>query len=173
MRKAVLFVLVVVAALAAYHLLHRRNERLIQTVESVRQEAASAPDLSLTDLNGDRIHTSSYKGKIVLVNFWAAWCVPCRQEIPEFVKLQEKYPDKVQIIGISLDDSESELRRFYKTQRINYPIVLGNLEIADAYGGILGLPTTYIIDQQGRIRGHQVGSTNFGKLERQIASLSQ
>lgn len=167
MRKAVLFILVLVAALAAYQLLHRRANLSIQPVEP------SAPDLSLTDLNGEPVHTANYKGKIVLVNFWAAWCVPCRKEIPDFVRLQEKYPDKVQIIGISLDDSASELRNFYKTQRINYPIVQGDLKIADAYGGILGLPTTYIIDKEGRIRGHQVGSTNFDKLEQQIASLSQ
>lgn len=167
MRKAVLFVLVVVAALAAYQFLHRGAKLSILPVEP------SAPDLSLTDLNGKPVHTANYTGKIVLVNFWAAWCVPCRKEIPEFVKLQEKYPDKVQIIGISLDDSSSELRKFYKTQRINYPIVQGDLKIADAYGGILGLPTTYIIDEKGHIRGHQVGSTNFDKLEQQIASLSQ
>lgn len=167
MRKAVLFVLVVAAALAAYQLLHRRTKLSIQPVEP------PAPNLSLTDLNGEPVHTANYKGKIVLVNFWAAWCVPCRKEIPEFVRLQEKYPDKIQIIGISLDDSKSELLKFYKTQRINYPIVQGDLKIADAYGGILGLPTTYIIDEEGRIRGHQVGSTNFGQLEQQIASLSQ
>lgn len=167
MRKAVLLVLVAVAALAAYQLLHRRANVFIQPVE------VAAPDLSLADLNGNPVHTSSYSGKIVLVNFWAAWCVPCRKEIPEFVKLQAKYPDKVQIIGISLDDSESELRRFYKTERINYPIIPGDLKVADAYGGILGLPTTYIIDQEGRIRGRQVGSTNFGKLEQQITGLLQ
>ncbi|MGE5325008.1 MAG: redoxin domain-containing protein [Actinomycetota bacterium] len=165
MRKAVLFVLVVLAAVLTYELLHHRTHQRIQPVEP------SAPDLSLTDLNGAPIRTTGYNGKIVLVNFWAAWCVPCREEIPEFMKLQEEYPDKVQIIGISLDDSESELRNFYKTQRINYPIVLGNLKIADAYGGILGLPTTYIIDQKGHIRGHQVGSTNFSKLELQINGL--
>jgi len=165
MRKAVLFVLVVLAALVTYRVANRRFNLPIQPAQP------SAPDLSLTDLNGDPIHTSSYRGKILLVNFWAAWCVPCRQEIPEFISLQEKYPGKVQIIGISLDDNESELRKFYKTQRINYPIVQGNLKIADAYGGILGLPTTYIIDAQGRIRGHQVGSTNFSKLDQQIKGL--
>lgn len=167
MRKAVLFVLVVAAALAAYQLLHRRAKLSIRPMER------SAPNLSLTDLNDNPIHTADYKGKIVLVNFWAAWCVPCRKEIPEFVRLQEKYPGKIQIIGISLDDSASELRKFYRTQQINYPIVQGDLKIADAYGGILGLPTTYIIDEEGRIRGQQVGSTNFAKLEQQIARLSR
>lgn len=171
MRKAALFVLVALVALSCYSLLHRRPTRFIQPVEPARQRPASAPNLALTDLNGNPVHT--LKGKIVLVNFWAAWCVPCRHEIPEFMRLQQKYADKVQVIGISLDDSESELRKFYEAQRINYPIVLGNLNIADAYGGILGLPTTYIIDQEGRIRARQVGSTNFDKLEQQIRALLQ
>src|SRR5215831_8001706 len=107
-----------------------------------------APQLLLSDLNGQALNTGSFKGKVVLVNFWAAWCTPCADEVPQFIALQQKYADKgLQVIGISIDDSESELRAFYRKFGMNYPVIAGSQQIAQAYGGILGLPTTLIIDR--------------------------
>ena len=169
MRRAVRFLLAVIVALAIFetgrHLAHRTSG-----IPSPPPSVA-APDLSMTDLEGNHINTGDYRGKLLLVNFWAAWCVPCAEEIPQFMKLQEKYQTKLQVIGISIDDKESELRSFYKNHKMNYPVIRGNQRIADGYGGVPGLPTTYIIDQEEHIRGRLVGATDFQKLEQQISSL--
>jgi thiol-disulfide isomerase/thioredoxin len=169
MRKAGLFLLTVILALALFQI--RRHFPPGDAKSSVRPLLPAAPDLWLTDLNGNSIHTDGYKGKVVLVNFWAAWCTPCAEEIPQFMELQEKYQTKLQVIGISIDDQESELRSFYKDHKMNYPVIPGDQKTADAYGGVLGLPTTYIIDQENHVRGRQVGATDFQKLEQQISSL--
>ena len=169
MGRAVLFLLAIIVALAIFetgrHLAHRTS-RIPSPPPSV-----AAPDLSMTDLEGNHINTGDYRGKLLLINFWAAWCVPCAEEIPQFMKLQEKYQTKLQVIGISIDDKESELRSFYKSHKMNYPVIRGDQRIADGYGGVPGLPTTYIIDQEEHIRGRLVGATDFQKLEQQISSL--
>ncbi|HLJ27619.1 MAG TPA: TlpA disulfide reductase family protein [Candidatus Angelobacter sp.] len=131
-----------------------------------------APQLWLVDLSGTPFNTSSFKGKVVLVNFWAAWCTPCAQEVPHFVELQQRYQDQgLQIIGISIDDSDSELRDFYRKFKMNYPVIAGNQKLAQAYGGILGLPTTLVIGRHGFVQGKYVGSTDFGVLEQEVVAL--
>lgn len=161
MRKAALLLSLAAVAVGLYTAIHY----------GLRPSRHSA-EQTFTDLNGDRIRLSNYRGKLLLVNFWAAWCVPCREEIPEFIKLQEKYRDQgLQVIGISIDDTESELRDFYREYKMNYPVIPGDQKTADAFGGVLGLPTTFIIDRDNQIRARQVGSTNFRTLEQQIASL--
>src|SRR5512146_8718 len=93
----------------------------------------AAPQIFLTDLNGDSFNTSSYQGKVVLVNFWAAWCTPCAAEIPQFVAMQEKYRQQgLQILGVSMDDADQVLRKFYREHKMNYPVVAGDQKIADA-----------------------------------------
>lgn len=161
MRKVA--VLIALAGLAiAIYVAHRNSLR--------RSQLPSKQ--AFTDLNGNVIRLSDYKGKIVLVNFWAAWCVPCTEEIPQFVKLQDKYRNQgLQVIGISIDDTESELRDFYRKHNMNYPVIPGDQKTADAFGGVLGLPTTFIIDRDGHIRERQVGSTNFQTLEQQVSRL--
>lgn len=161
MRKVA--VLIALAGLAiAIYVAHRNSLR--------RSQLPS--EQAFTDLNGNAIRLSDYKGKIVLVNFWAAWCVPCTEEIPQFVKLQDKYRNQgLQVIGISIDDTESELRDFYRKHNMNYPVIPGDQKTADAFGGVLGLPTTFIIDRDGHIRERQVGSTNFQTLEQQVSRL--
>lgn len=169
MRRAVQFLLAVIVALVIIgtgrYLAHRT-----QAIPAPSPPSA-APDLAMTDLDGNHINTGDYRGKVLLVNFWAAWCVPCTEEIPEFMRLQQKYKNKLQVIGISIDDNESELRSFYKNHKMNYPVIRGDQKIADGYGGVPGLPTTYIIDQEKHIRGRRVGVTDFQKLEQQISSL--
>lgn len=161
MRK--LAVVIAFAGLAiAIYVAHRNNPR--------RSELPSQQ--TFTDLNGNAIRLSDYKGKVVLVNFWAAWCVPCTEEIPQFIQLQDKYGTQgLQVIGISIDDTENELRDFYRKHNMNYPVIPGDQKTADVFGGVLGLPTTFVIDRDNRIRSRQVGSTNFQTLEQQTVTL--
>lgn len=169
MRRAVPFLLAAILALVIFEIGHYRAHHTSTT--STSPDAVAAPDLSMTDLDGKHIKIGVYKGKIVLVNFWAAWCVPCAKEIPDFMKLEQKYIGRLQVIGISIDDNESELRAFYRNHKMDYPVVRGDQQIADGYGGVPGLPTTYIVDQEGHIRGRQVGATDFLRLEQQVSSL--
>ena len=160
-RGIVLFALIALAGVSYFF--HRR---------SATSELSQAPVLVFRDLGGERIDTSSLRGKVVMVNFWAAWCTPCREEIPQFVKLQEKYRARgFQAIGISMEDPEGPLREFYQAYRMNYPVIMGNQSIAEKYGGILGLPTTFLIGRDGLIHFKQVGATDFPKLEQLIVSL--
>jgi peroxiredoxin len=135
---------------------------------------ATAPELSVTDLNGDALRTASYKGKVVLVNFWAAWCTPCAEEVPQFVALQKKYQGQgLQVIGISVEDDASALRDFYRKYQMNYPVVPSDLKIADAFGGVLGLPTTFVIGRDNKIHGKHNGATNFAAIEQEVVALLQ
>jgi len=137
-----------------------------------RSSASQAPALTLVDLGGNKIDTSSYAGKVVLINFWAAWCTPCAEEIPQFIALQDKYRAQgLQVIGISMEDRNSALRDFYRKYKMNYPVVAGSEKIAEAYGGILGLPTSFLIGRDGRIRAKYPGLADFTKLEQEIIAL--
>ncbi|MEI7640380.1 MAG: TlpA disulfide reductase family protein [bacterium] len=120
--------------------------------------ANTAPDFSLIEVNtGKRIKLSDYRGKIVILDFWATWCPPCKAEIPAFVKLQDKYRnDGLVILGVALDD-ETRVKNFYKQNNMNYPVVLGNREVANQYGGIQGIPTTFVIDKKGNKAREYVG----------------
>jgi cytochrome c biogenesis protein CcmG, thiol:disulfide interchange protein DsbE len=132
----------------------------------------SAPDFSLPDLNGKPLALSDYRGKVVLLDFWATWCDPCRDEIPRFVALQEKYRDRgFQIIGISIDDSPEPVRQFQQQFRMNYPIVMGNAKVAELYGGILGLPVAFLIGPDGRIAAKHLGATDVSVFEKEIVSM--
>jgi thiol-disulfide isomerase/thioredoxin len=112
-----------------------------------------APDFELSTLDGEVIRLSDYLGKIVIVDFWATWCAPCRMAIPELVELQNEYEGDLVIIGISLDQpyTQQNLKPFMETYGINYLIVLGTVEVVEAYGNIRGIPTSFIVNQDGEI----------------------
>jgi len=131
-----------------------------------------APDFFLSDLSGQTLQLSRYRGKVVLLNFWATWCAPCRNEIPRFVDLQNKCDkESVQIIGISLDDDPRLVRAFYQQLRMNYPVAIGDAKLAEQYGGILGLPVSFLIGRDGRIYAKHAGETDISQIERDIQSL--
>lgn len=132
----------------------------------------AAPELSFIDINGAAVRTGDYKGKVVLVNFWAAWCVPCAEEVPQFVALQKKYQEQgLQVIGISVEDDAGKLRDFCREHQVNYPVVASDLRIADAFGGVLGLPTTFVIGRDSRIHAKQEGTVDFPSLEQEVVAL--
>lgn len=135
-------------------------------------ERRPAPDFTLPQLDGQPLQLSSYRGKVVLLDFWATWCVPCRAEIPHFVELQQKYGDRgLQIIGVSMDDSADPVGPFYQQFHMNYPVVMGTAKTGEAYGGVLGLPIAILIDRNGLIRLKKIGAADMAVLEREISQL--
>ena len=117
-----------------------------------------APVFTATDLDGRQISMASLHGKVVIVNFWATWCGPCRAEIPDLVALQQKYKDTLQVIGISEDEAGVDVvRRFAAEHRINYPIVMMTPEIEKLFPGIGALPTSFIVDRESRVVQKHVG----------------
>jgi cytochrome c biogenesis protein CcmG, thiol:disulfide interchange protein DsbE len=131
-----------------------------------------APDFTLTDLSGKPLTLSSYRGKVVLLDFWATWCDPCRDEIPGFNVLQDKYANRgLQIIGVSMDDTPDPVRDFQKQFKMNYPVVIGSARIGELYGGILGLPVAFLIGADGRIYAKHLGATDEAVLEKEIVTL--
>jgi peroxiredoxin len=131
-----------------------------------------APSFSLTDLNGHPLQLADYKGKVVLLDFWATWCAPCRTEIPKFVEWQKQYgPQGLQVIGISMDDSDKPVPGFVQQLGIDYPVALGDAKLADQYGGVLGLPVTFVIGRDGQIHHKHVGLTDMALLEGEVKQL--
>jgi peroxiredoxin len=131
-----------------------------------------APSFSLVDKSGKPLSLSDYKGKVVLLDFWATWCEPCRLEAPKFVSLVNRYHTRgLAVIGISLDESMPAVREFYSKYKLNYPVALGNDELSDKYGGIFGLPTAFLIGRDGRIYARHVGAVDSSVFEDEIQQL--
>ncbi len=123
------------------------------------KDTTPAPDFTLTDLQGKTLSLAASKGKVLVLNFWATWCPPCRREIPDFVEAYRELRDLgLEIIGVSVDETTAEsLLEWTKKTGINYPIALATPEIERAYGPITSIPTTFVIDRAGRIRHSQSG----------------
>lgn len=137
-------------------------------------EKPLAPDFTLPQLDGPQLSLSSYRGKVVLLDFWATWCVPCREETPHFVELQQKYGDRgLQIIGVSMDDSPDPVRPFVQRFHVNYPIVMGTAKTGEDYGGVLGLPIAFLIGRDGRIVARHIGATDASVFEKEVAQQLQ
>jgi thiol-disulfide isomerase/thioredoxin len=131
-----------------------------------------APDFALTDLSGRPLHLSDYRGKVVILDFWATWCEPCKEEIPHLIEMQNKYSAQgLQVLGVSMDDDQPPVVKFQQQFKMNYPVAVGDSKLADQYGGILGLPITFVIDRQGRIVSRHVGATNPSVFETEIQKL--
>jgi peroxiredoxin len=132
-----------------------------------------APNFSLKTQDGNVIKLSKLKGKVVLLNFWATWCPPCRAEIPDFIEVYNSYKSEgFEIIGIALDeDGWSKVTPFIKEAKINYPIVLGSDKEVKLYGGFESIPTSFIIDKNGYIAGIQNGLLAKDALEKKLKSL--
>ncbi len=135
--------------------------------------ATSAIDFELRDLSGKPVKLSDYRGKIVLVNFWATWCEPCQFEIPAFVKMKRQYQSRgFEIIGISMDEGPVEpVARFARRLKINYPVALEASEKLQAFGAISALPTSFIMDRDGRIHSRHQGLLGLNEIENELPKL--
>jgi thiol-disulfide isomerase/thioredoxin len=132
----------------------------------------SAPDFNLTDINGAKLALSDYQGKVVLLDFWATWCGPCRIEIPEFVQMEQKYRDQgFAILGVAMQDTPDSVGKFYQQFHLNYPVAMGNSQLAALYGGIFGLPTSFLIGRDGRIYSQHSGTTGADVFQDEIQQL--
>jgi thiol-disulfide isomerase/thioredoxin len=142
------------------------------TVRFFRNPAVVAP-FSAQDLDGRPVSSDAFKGKVVIVNFWATWCPPCRAEIPDLVALQDKYRDSLQIIGVSQDEAPPEqVKRFALEHKMNYPVVMTTKEIEELFPGIRALPTSFVIDRQGRLVQKHVGMLNAETTELEARALA-
>ena len=131
-----------------------------------------APEFKVKDLQGNDLNLASARGKVVLLNFWATWCGPCRAEIPSLIALQEHYKDQLQIIGLVVDqDDEQELRSFVKGEGLNYPVALAPGKTRIDYGGIAALPTLFVINSEGKVVQKHVGLFNPSLYEAEVRAL--
>ena len=151
----------------------RTEKEEIEEGVITREEWGNAPDFTITDLEGNSLTLSDFKGKVIILNFWATWCPPCRMEIPDFIELYENYKDEgLLIIGISLDGGDSrKVKQFSEKLKINYPIGLGDVNVTRDYGGIRAIPTTFIIDREGNIREKYVGYQRKAIFEEAVKKL--
>jgi thiol-disulfide isomerase/thioredoxin len=135
--------------------------------------SSKAPAWELTDVDGKTVKSSDFAGKVVILDFWATWCPPCKAEIPGFIDLQKKYGDKgVAVIGVSLDqEGPSTVKPFMNQLGINYPVVMGDDKIVQDFGGIEGVPTTFIIDRSGNEVSKHVGYGDEEAFETEIKPL--
>jgi peroxiredoxin len=148
-----------------------------QTPPQLGQPAARlgqpAPDFTLTDSAGSPVKLSTYKGKVVLLDFWATWCDGCKVEIPWYVEFQSKYrKDGLAAIGVSMDDDGwKSVKPFLEQHKLNYPVVIGNQDLASRYGGLPSLPMTLLIDRDGKIAELHAGMVDRGAFENKIKAL--
>ncbi len=174
-KRRIAWTLVALGGVVAVYLIAGRHEQ----AEHVSMRPAlppatvhgMAPDFTLPSLDGRTVSLSQFRGKVVILDFWASWCPPCKREIPDFIGLQSSYGSRgLQIVGVALDDP-APVREFASTQGINYPVLFGTDETASLYGGISGIPTTFIIDARGTIVGRYEGYQPREVFEQEIHKL--
>ncbi len=136
------------------------------------KDPEAAPPFLVRDLSGNVVSTAALKGKVVLLNFWATWCGPCREEIPEMIKLQAQYKDTLQVIGASEDEAPPEqVAKFAQKAGINYPVIMSSAQLEREYGGVAALPTTFVINTDGRVVQKNVGVYPFAFYDMEARSL--
>jgi peroxiredoxin len=133
-------------------------------------QGVAAPDFTLKSLDGKDVHLSDYKGKAVLLNFWATYCQPCKIEMPWFAELQKQYePQGLEVVGVAMDDVPPDtIKKFASDLGVNYQILIGKESVADLYGGMQFLPTTFYIDRQGKIVDRVFGLVSHSEIESNI-----
>jgi len=178
------------AGWANYESRRQQAERLRATHVTLQQDSADqevsqlqgkpAPNFTLSDLNGKKVSLADYRGKAVLLNFWATWCAPCKVEIPWFLKLREQYAGQgFEILGVSSDDldkedraklftQKAEIAKFVEQQKMTYPVLIDGDSISNPYGGVDSLPTSFYIDRKGTVVAQTVGLVPRDEVEANI-----
>ena len=190
MKKSLLVIIAVVAVIAATYVADRATRQPRKGVITVtagnsagKSNAAGkpAPEVTLKDLDGKDLSLGQYKGKVVLVNFWATWCEPCQVEIPWLIEMQQKYAAKgFTVLGIAMDEDGARVvspwvnkERFDvngSKSQMNYPIVIGNDSAADKFGGLLGYPTSILVTRDGKIVKRITGIISYEEIAKSIES---
>lgn len=131
-----------------------------------------APDFARADLAGRQVRLADYRGKLVLLNFWATWCAPCRKEMPLFSKWQRDYGAQgLQVVGVSMDDDVASVKQLLAQRPVQYPIVMGDAKLGEQFGGVLGLPLSFLIDARGRIVSRYQGESDLAQMEAKLKEL--
>jgi peroxiredoxin len=171
-RLALLLLFVACASLYLGIAASSRKEPAHKAVRD-SQDRKVAPEFALKDSAGRVVHLSDYKGKVVLLDFWATWCGPCNIEIPWFKEFERKYKDRgFEVIGVSMDDDGwNAINPFVAQKKINYRIVLGDDKTGDLYGGVEALPMTFVLDREGRIASVHIGLSSREDFENAIEKL--
>ena len=132
-----------------------------------------AADFELPGLDGSKVRSANFKNKVLLVNFWATWCSPCIVEIPWFIEFQKKYgPQGLEVIGISMDDTGiKDVKPFVEKHHMTYTVLLGDNRVAEQFGGILGLPTTFVVDRNGKFYSMHQGLVSRNVVEEEVQTL--
>jgi thiol-disulfide isomerase/thioredoxin len=184
LRKSSLVIIAVVAVIVATYLADRATRQPRNRVAKVTLSNAAAkpaPDVTLRDLDGKDLSLAQYKGKVVLVNFWATWCEPCQVEIPWLIEMQQKYAARgFTVLGIAMDEGGASVvtpwvqkERFDvngSKSQMNYPIVIGDDAAADKFGGLLGYPTSVLISRDGKVVKRITGIISYDEISRSIES---
>ena len=146
----------------------RQNESVIRFVRN----PDAAPDFKVEGLDGKPLSLASSRGKVILLNFWATWCGPCREEIPDLIALQQKYRDQLQIIALTVDENDATMiKKVVAQSGINYPVAMSPEDLRMQYGGITALPTSFILDTQGRVVQKHEGLRDPALYETEIRAL--
>lgn len=171
-RNAFVFTVLAVAILGMLSFgkyVDRQRQKRPATTSSLAGDArgVQAPDFELVSLDGRKVKLSDFRGKAVVLNFWATWCPPCKTEMPWFVDLQKQYgSDGLTILGVAMDDSDPQkIAQFASEMGVNYPVLLGTNNVSEAYGDVEYLPTTFYINRQGKIVGKVAGLIDKAKNE--------
>jgi thiol-disulfide isomerase/thioredoxin len=170
-------VLVVVALVVALMLVFgfkmARHSSQGMAAGNAQMKNGIAPDFTLQSLDGKTVRLSDFRGKPVVLNFWATWCGPCKIEMPWFVDLQKQYgPAGLQFLGVAMDDaSTKDIAEFAASMKVNYPILIGKESVGDAYGGVQFLPETFYIDRNGKVVDKAFGLKGRGEIEDAIKKI--
>ena len=142
-----------------YSCTNSRSNAATESAKAAEAGRKPAPDFTLKDENGANVKLSDYKGKVVLLNFWATWCGPCQIEIPWFEQFEQQYKSQgFAVLGVSMDDEGwPAVKPFISSHKVNYRILMGNDSVSQLYGGLDALPTSFIIDREGRLAYTHVG----------------